>query len=131
MNDVYRIAGICLGVPSETFTFAYYDKNKAFHSIGPISPKNFYEEHVKPVFDVDDKVCLVTDPRPTNPFSKVYTVDCLGNMVGGRICIYNNQPVELLLDLTAKSIKNGEAVWFGSEVSKRMAPKQGILDLGV
>lgn len=77
------------------------------------------------------QICLVTDPRPTNEYGKVYTVDCLGNMVGGRKCIYNNQPVELLLDLTGKSIEAGEAVWFGCEVSKRFASKQGIQDLKV
>ncbi|XP_072381809.1 bleomycin hydrolase [Diabrotica undecimpunctata] len=129
MVNVYRVVGICLGIPSETFTWTYYDKNKAFQSVGPITPKEFYEKHVKPYFNVDDKVCLVTDPRPTNEYGKVYTVDCLGNMAGGRKCIYNNQPVELLLDLTAKSIKEGEAVWFGCEVSKRYVAKQGIQDL--
>lgn len=94
-----------------------------------MTPKEFYDEHVKPLFNVEDKVCLVTDPRSTNSYGKAYTVDCLGNMVGGRGCIYNNQPVELLLELTAKSIKEGEAVWFGCEVSKRMAAKLGVQDL--
>ncbi|XP_066261301.1 bleomycin hydrolase isoform X2 [Euwallacea similis] len=131
MTNVYRIVGICLGIPNETFIWNYYDKNKAFHSVGPLTPKEFYDDHIKPLFNVDDKVCLVTDPRSTNDYGKAYTVDCLGNMVGGRRCIYNNQPVELLLDLTAKSIKEGEAVWFGCEVSKRMAPKLGIQDLNV
>ncbi|VEN42374.1 unnamed protein product [Callosobruchus maculatus] len=131
MNNIYRVVGICLGVPDETFTWTYYDKNKAFHSVGPITPKEFYEKHVKPLFNVDDKVCLVTDPRPTNEYGKSYTVDCLGNMVGGRRCIYNNQPVELLLELTAKSIKEGEAVWFGCDVSKRSTYKQGIQDLKI
>ncbi|KAJ8978771.1 hypothetical protein NQ317_015495 [Molorchus minor] len=131
MTNVYRVVGICLGIPNETFTWSYYDKNKAFHSVGPVTAQDFYEKQVKPLFDVDDKVCLVTDPRPSNQYGKVYTVDCLGNVVGGRKCIYNNQPVELLLDLTAKSISEGEAVWFGCEVSKRYAGKQGIQDLKV
>lgn len=148
MGHIFRIVAICLGIPNEEFTWTYYDKTKAYHQIGPITPQEFYEKHVKPVFNVDDKVsklfllfyelllnicclqvCLVTDPRPTNEYGKVYTVDCLGNMIGGRNCIYNNQPVELLLDLTAKSIEAGEAVWFGCEVSKRFAGKQGIQDL--
>lgn len=129
MEVIYRIVGICLGIPTETFTWSYYDKNKAYHKIGPISPKEFYEQYVKPLFNVDDKVCLVSDPRPSNEYGKAYTVDSLGNMVGGRPCIYNNQPIDLLLELTAKSIKNGEAVWFGCDVSKRHAYKQGIQDL--
>ncbi|CAH1132312.1 unnamed protein product [Ceutorhynchus assimilis] len=131
MTHVYRIVGICLGIPSESFTWNYYDKNKAFHSVGPITPKEFYDVHIKPLYNIDDKVCLVTDPRATNEYGKVYTVDCLGNVVGGRRCIYNNQPVELLLDVTAKSIKDGEAVWFGCEVGKRNYAKAGILDLKV
>lgn len=74
-------------------------------------------------------MCLVTDPRPNNAHGHAYTVDCLGNMVGGRPTIYNNQPVEVLMNLTSESIKNGEAVWFGCEVAKRFAGKLGIQDL--
>ncbi|KAF5271996.1 hypothetical protein FQR65_LT04977 [Abscondita terminalis] len=148
MNVLFRIIGICLGIPDESFTWSYYDKNKVYNNVGPITPLEFYEKYVKPVFNVDDKVsvitlitfsvialilkvCIVTDPRSTNLYENVYTVDCLGNMVGGRKCIYNNQEVELLIDLVAKSIKNDEAVWFGCEVSKRFNSKYGIEDLDV
>ncbi|KAB0791799.1 hypothetical protein PPYR_03599 [Photinus pyralis] len=129
MSTIFRIVGICLGIPDETFTWTYYDKNKAFHSIGPITPKEFYDVHLRPLFDVNEKVCLVTDPRESNKYGRLYTVDCLGNMIDGRKCIYNNQPVELLIKLAADSIRNGEPVWFGCEVSKRFAAKQGLEDL--
>lgn len=56
MTNIYRIVGICLGIPNETFTWSYYDKNKTFHAIGPITPQDFYEKHVKPIYNVDDKV---------------------------------------------------------------------------
>lgn len=71
----------------------------------------------------------MTDPRPNNSYGHSYTVDCLGNMVGGRTTIYNNQPVEMLMNLASESIKCGEAVWFGCEVAKRFAGKLGIQDL--
>jgi bleomycin hydrolase len=77
------------------------------------------------------QVCLVTDPRPTNPYGKAYTIDYLGNVVDGRPVIYNNQPVELLMKLAAESITSHEPVWFGCEVAKRFAGKQGIEDLKV
>lgn len=131
MKEIYRIVSICLGIPPETFTWEYYDKSKTYHKIGPITPLEFYNEYVKPVYNVEDKVCLVTDPRPNNAYGHAYTVDCLGNMVGGRSTIYNNQPVELLMNLTSESIKNGEAVWFGCEVAKRFAGKLGIQDLEI
>lgn len=56
MEVIYRIVGICLGIPDEAFTWEYYDKNKAYHSIGPITPLEFYEKHVKPYYNVDEKV---------------------------------------------------------------------------
>lgn len=56
MSNIYRIVGICLGIPSDTFTWNYYDKTKAYHSIGPITPKEFYESHVKVLYNVDEKV---------------------------------------------------------------------------
>lgn len=58
-------------------------------------------------------------------------MECLGNVVGGRPVLYNNQPVEILMDLVTTSLKNGEPVWFGCEVSKRFAGKQGIEDLTI
>jgi bleomycin hydrolase len=131
MSEIYNIVGICLGIPPPSFTWEYYDKNKKYNSVGPVTPLEFYEKHVKQFFNVDDKVCLVTDPRPSNEFGKGYTVDCLGNVVGGKPVFYNNQPVEVLMELVAESIKTGEPVWFGCEVSKRFARSHGIEDLGI
>uniref|UniRef100_A0A0K8TT30 Bleomycin hydrolase n=1 Tax=Tabanus bromius TaxID=304241 RepID=A0A0K8TT30_TABBR len=131
MRCIYKVVGICLGIPPETFKWEYYNKSKEYQCVGPISPLQFYEEHVKPVFNVADKVCLVTDPRPTNKYGQAYTVDYLNNVVGGRDVLYNNQPVELLMDLVTQSLKNGEVVWFGCEVSKRFAPKYGAEDMEI
>lgn len=99
--------------------------------MGPISPQSFYNDHVRQHFDVQAKVCLVTDPRPDHPTGKTYTVDCLGNVVGGKKTIYNNQTVETLMQLAANSIKAGEPVWFGCDVAKFLASKQGFLTLDV
>lgn len=94
MTEIYRIVGICLGIPDDTFTWEYYDKSKAYHSIGPIKPIDFYEKYVKPeCFNVDNKVCIVTDPRSTSLYSQAYTIEYLGNVVGGRPVLYNNQRV--------------------------------------
>ncbi|XP_076362522.1 bleomycin hydrolase [Tachypleus tridentatus] len=131
MEEVYRVVGICLGIPSKTFLWEYYKKDKTYNSVGPITSLKFYEEYVKPHFNVEDKVCLVNDERPENSFGQLYTVDCLGNVVGGRLTIYNNQPMELLLQLAAESIKNNEAVWFGCDVGARFAGKPGVQDLNV
>jgi len=129
MGQVYTIVGICLGIPPDTFTWQYADKAKQHVTAGPMTPLEFYNKYVKPVWSVEDKVCLVSDPRSSNPFGRTYTVDCLGNMVGGQRIIYNNQPIEVLMNLTRNSIMSNEAVWFGCEVSKRYVAKQGFLDI--
>ena len=56
MSEIYRIVAVCLSIPPETFTWEYYDKSKNYHKVGPITPLAFYEEHVKPLFNVEDKV---------------------------------------------------------------------------
>ncbi|XP_031833879.1 bleomycin hydrolase isoform X2 [Nomia melanderi] len=129
MVVIYRIIGICLGIPSETITWEYYNKSKNYNCIGPITPVEFYEKYVKPCYNVNDKVCLVTDPRPSNPYRKLYTIDYLGNVVGGKPTLYNNQPPALLMELSAESIKQNEPVWFGCDVNKRIIGKQGIDDI--
>ncbi|CAF88549.1 unnamed protein product, partial [Tetraodon nigroviridis] len=107
------------------------------------------------------QVCLVNDPRPQNPYGKLYTVEFLGNMTGARCTLYNNQPVQLLKKAAADSIKEGEveapapslppsvcpsvcvclkevllfsptqAVWFGCNVDKHFHGKLGINDMNV
>lgn len=105
------------------------------------------------------QICLVNDPRPQNPYNRLYTVEYLGNMAGGRKTLYNNQPVEVLKKLAAASIKDGEvglvplggwhraatpgiwprhdpsfslqAVWFGCDVAKHFYGKLGINDLNM
>jgi len=56
MTEIYRILAICLGVPKDEFVWEYYDKNKVYHKVGPITPVKFYNELVKPVFDMENKV---------------------------------------------------------------------------
>lgn len=50
----------------------------------------------------------MNDPRPQHKYNRVYTVDYLSNMVGGRKTLYNNQPIDFLKKMVAASIKDGE-----------------------
>ncbi|XP_059511214.1 bleomycin hydrolase isoform X2 [Stegostoma tigrinum] len=128
IEEVFRIVNICLGTPPETFTWEFRDKVKNYQKIGPLTPLQFYTEHVKPFFNMEDKVCLVNDPRSFNPYGKLYTVEFLSNMVNARKTLYINQPIEVLKQSAAASIKDGEAVWFGCDVGKAFCSKLGIND---
>ncbi|KAM9005698.1 bleomycin hydrolase isoform X1 [Sarcophilus harrisii] len=131
MEEVFRVVSICLGTPPDKFTWEYRDKDKTYHKIGPISPLEFYREHVKPFFNMQDKICLVNDPRSQHKYNKLYTVEYLSNMVGGRKTLYNNQPIDFLKKMVATSIKEGEAVWFGCDVGKHFNGKLGISDMHI
>ncbi|XP_067421982.1 bleomycin hydrolase [Emydura macquarii macquarii] len=131
IEEIFRIVNTCLGSPPETFTWEFRDKEKNYHKIGPITPLLFYKEYVKPLFNMEDKICLVNDPRPQNKYNKLYTVEYLGNLIGGRKTLYNNQPIDLLKKMAAASIKDGEAAWFGCDIGKCFHGKLGIVDLNV
>jgi len=126
MKQIYKVVAITLGPPPSTFTWQFYDKSKSSQTIGPLSPLEFYINHVKPVYNVDEKVCLVNDPRENSPYGRPFTVDCLGNIVDGRPVRYNNQPIEVLIKAAADSIKAGEMVWFGCDVFKFFSSKFGV-----
>ncbi|KAJ8276063.1 hypothetical protein COCON_G00078150 [Conger conger] len=132
MGAVYRVVSMCLGTPPETISFEYREKVvDTYRRIGPLTPYEFYRDEVKPLVDVSEKICLVNDPRPQNPYKKLYSVEFLGNMVKGRTTLYNNQPIEVMKDAAAESIKNGQAVWFGCDVGKQSLGKLGINDMNV
>ncbi|XP_052716298.1 bleomycin hydrolase-like [Crassostrea angulata] len=130
LQQIYTTLSICLGTPPKTITWEYYDKSKKYQKIGPITPLEFYTTKIKPIFNMQDKLCIVNDPRAKNPYNKLYTVEYLNNMTGGRPVLYVNQPIGVLKELTMKSIADGEAVWFGCDVGKYNSIKpDGILDL--
>jgi len=57
--QLYRIVSICIGSPPETVTWEYYDKDKQYHKVGPLTPLEFYEQYVKPHFNISDKVLVM------------------------------------------------------------------------
>ena len=56
--QVYQICSICLGTPPTTFDWEYKDKDDKYVCHENISPLQFYEQFVKPVFNMNDKVSL-------------------------------------------------------------------------
>jgi aminopeptidase C len=54
------------------------------------------------------QVCLVHDPRVSNAYGRLYTVEYLGNIVGGQKTLYNNQPIRVLKQAVYDSIAGDE-----------------------
>ncbi|KAJ3086765.1 hypothetical protein HK102_012529 [Quaeritorhiza haematococci] len=161
MNEIFRILCITLGEPpkeGQTFDWEFRNKDNKFFSFRNLTPKMFYETHIRnpastaaissslssltlslssptssaqPIygFDVSAMVSLVNDPR--HPYYRAMTVDYLNNMVDGRPVTYINVPIEVMKDVSVKTIQSGRAVWFGCDVGKFFHKSNGVLDLNV
>lgn len=124
LNTVYRILSIHLGTPPRTFLWQWKDKNKGFHRDGELRPQQFAERYSS--LDLSDYVCLVNDPR--HPYGKTYSVDYLGNVVGGEPVVYLNVDIQHIKDITRNTLEGGEPVWMGCDVGKQMHNQLGLWD---
>lgn len=123
---VHRILCIHLGTPPERFLWQWQDKDRGFHRDGELTPRDFAQRYVK--LPLDEYVCLVHDPRPTSPMGRTYTVEFLGNVVGGGRVKYLNVDIALMKEIAQRTIVEGEPVWFGCDTGKMMRRDLGLWD---
>src|SRR5215475_11326002 len=100
IKTIHRVLCIHLGTPPERFDWQWTDKDKEFAA-------NYVE------LPLDEYVCLVHVPRPTSPAGRTFTVEYLGNVIGGPPVIYLNVEMQLIKDIAAQTFQGGEPVWFG------------------
>jgi len=129
METLYRMLAIHLGTPPSSFFWEWRDKDEDFHRHGDITPRAFFETYVD--HDLDDAVCLINAPTDDKPFETLYTVQFLGNVVGGQIVTYLNVDIGTLKQAAVEMIKDGNVVWFGCDVGKWLERKMGIMDPAV
>jgi bleomycin hydrolase len=126
LETIYRIVSIHLGNPPDSFDWQWTDKDRVFHRDGEMTPQQFAEKYI--TLPIDEYVCLVHDPRPSSPIGRTFTVEYLGNVVGGKIVKYLNIDVDLMKKIARETIVSGEPVWFGCDVGKMMRRDLGIWD---
>jgi bleomycin hydrolase len=129
LRTIHRVLCIHLGTPPERFDWQWTDKDKNFHRDGVLTPQEFAAKYVD--LPLDDYVCLVHDPRPSSPAGKTFTVEYLGNVLGGPPVTYLNIGMSLLKEITARTIQGGEPVWFGCDVGKMMSNDYAVWDAGL
>ncbi|BCJ29931.1 C1 family peptidase [Actinocatenispora sera] len=124
LTVVYRVLAIHLGNPPERFEWQWTDADRQYHRDGELTPQQFAQRYVE--LPLADYVCLVHDPR--NPTGRTYTVEYLGNVLGGAPVVYLNVDMAVLKDVAAKTITGGEPVWFGCDVAQQFDKKLGVWD---
>ena len=73
-------------------------------------------------------VSIVNAPTKDKPYNEVYTVDYLGNVIGGKEIRYLNLEMKEFKKLVVKQLKNRELVWFGSDCSRYGDRPNGLWD---
>jgi len=124
LTDIWRILCIHLGTPPREFLWQYHDKDGEFCREGKMTPQAFAQKYI--TLPIEEYICLVHDPR--NPIGKTYTVQSLGNVVGGEKVVYLNIDIAYMKSLTAKMLEDGIPVWFGCDVGKQMRRDFGLWD---
>ncbi len=125
LEEIYKMLVMFLGKPPSIFDWEYRDKDKNFNRIKNITPQEFLKKYV-PV-DIENIVTLINAPMSDKEYRKLYTVKYLGSIKGKRV-IYLNLEIQRLKKFASKTIKNGNPVWFGSDVGKMYHRDKGILD---
>ena len=127
LAEIYNILVTCLGEPPKTFTFEYRDKDKVFHREENLTPKSFYDKYVGVA--LDDYVSIINAPTADKPYYKTFTVDYLGNVIGGREVKYLNLPADDMRELAIKQLSDGEPVWFGCDVGQMLMRDFGLMGM--
>ena len=127
MSVIYSLLCMFLGNPPIKFDWSIKDKNNKFTRFNNIDPLDFYRKFTK--IKLKNKVCLINAPMSNKKMNELYTIDFLGNVVGGNIIKYANVEINELKKAAIKSIKNNEAVWFGCDVGKMFNRELGIMDM--
>jgi len=94
-----------------------------------VTPSEFYERYVG--FDLDSLVCLINAPTGDKPFNRLYTVQYLGNVVGGRPVRYLNVPIEVMVESAKRMVTDRRPVSFGADAGKCRNRELGVFDTGI
>ncbi|KAG1862597.1 peptidase C1B bleomycin hydrolase [Suillus subalutaceus] len=125
MQEVYTIMSATLGVPPKPnapFTWEYYTEDGKYAKWEG-TPLEFYKAFTAK-FSPAESFSLINDPR--NEYGKLYTVNKLGNIWGGRPVLYVNTEVDDLKQAIVRSIKAGQPVFFGCDVGQFSDSGKGV-----
>ena len=126
LNEIYRMLAYTFGEPPANFDFEYRDTDNNYHRIENITPQEFFKKYVS--WNLDDYVSIINAPTADKPFNHMYTVEMLGNVLGGRQVRHLNLDMQTFRKVAIEQLKHGESVWFGSDVGQESDRKKGIMD---
>lgn len=123
LAEIYRILVYAFGEPPVNFDFEYRNDDKQYFNDRNITPKEFFEKYFE--WDFADYVCLSN--APDHKLNELYELPSQGYIHTGLQVTFANTMIDSLKTATIAQLKDGEAVWFGSDVGKDSNRKLGVL----
>lgn len=127
LQEVFNLLAATLGLPPQDFDFAFRDKDGGNFTRFSGTPKEFYEQYVG--VNLDDYVSIINAPTADKPFNQSYSVEFLGNVVGGKSVRHLNVGMSRFKKLAIAQLQAGETIWFGCDVGQVSNRKAGLLTL--
>ena len=125
-RKIYNILTSCFGLPPQQFDFEYIDKNDEYHLEKGLTPLSFFNKYIG--VEIDEFVSLIHGPTKDKEYGKTYILEYVGNVIGGKPITHLNVEFDRLEELIINTLKDGEIVWFGSDVGKYGDRDNGIWD---
>lgn len=113
-EELYQFCVANFGYPPQTFDFEYIDKSNQYQIDKDLNPRAFYRSILGD--SLGQYVSIIHAPTNDKPFFKPYTVQNLGNVIGGQEVRYLNLPLADFKQLILLQMQDNEAVWFGADV---------------
>ena len=114
LKKIYFLLVDAYGLPPQEFNFEYVDKDDKYHLEEGYTPKSFFEKYIGD--ELFEFVSIINAPTKSKPFNKTYTIKYLGNVAGGKDVTHLNLEMNRLKELIISQLKDGQIVWFGSDV---------------
>ncbi|VDG24821.1 aminopeptidase C [Lactiplantibacillus mudanjiangensis] len=125
LNEVYRMLAFAFGEPVTEFDWEYRDDDKNYHIDQGLTPQSFFKKYIG--WNLDDYVSIINAPTDDKPYNHTYTIEMLGNVLGGREVKHLNVTMADFKQLAIKQLQAGQSVWFGCDVGKSSDRQQGVM----
>ena len=126
LNKIYFLLVNAYGLPPEKFDFEYTDKDGNYHIEKGFDALSFKDKYLGD--SLNDYVSLINAPTKDKAFGKTYTIQYLGNVVGGKQVTHLNVTMDRMKELILKQLRDDRIVWFGSDVGFYRENDEGVWD---
>lgn len=123
LNEVYRMAVIAFGEPTQKFDLEYRDDDNKYQLDQNLTPLDFFHKYFED--DLDEYVVLFN--APDHEFDKLYALPFEDNVEGGTPIQFLNTKIDNLKQAAIKQLEAGETIWFGCDVGKESDRQKGLM----